>query len=406
MSRISKRAAAVALLMSVAAPTLGEELELRTRGVEGSELVVDVVASELREVGSLELTVGFEPSQLGPPRLERGSLTGGGMIADNLVARDRYKIAVISPLGVTGEGDVATLRFPIRDSEAVSTLGLEASLTDLSGSLIRSSARGVSASLGGSVEEAEPPPDPERDPARDDAEPADPTRESDGETSATRDVREAERGASEQDRQRPADEELLRSVLERERETRDRQEVRDNAARLAGYKMVMRFEPEEMLATAGSTPIRARLYAFRHARMLPLEPRQVSLTGRGVEVVRVTAADDGLELELRVDGEALPGRLEVRGLGLHAEFLVPVYPQVDVDFDDSGDLTLADYQVLGRSLGAQDGEPLYEERLDIVRDGTIDNADFAAFQFILVETERARRLRSGALVDSEGSVER
>jgi hypothetical protein len=82
--------------------------------------------------------------------------------------------------------------------------------------------------------------------------------------------------------------------------------------------------------------------------------------------------------------------------------LVPVYPQVDVDFDGSGDLTQRDYRVLVEAYGARKGMERYDERLDILPDGEIDDADLVAFRFNLVHAERARRLK---LATPESSME-
>lgn len=380
---------ALGLATAWAAASAGEQLVLTPRGIEGSDLVVDVVASGLDGVGSFDLTVGFDASELGPPRLVRGPLTARGMVADNLVREGSYRIAVISPLGVSGDGDLVTLRFPVRGGAGSADLGLEARISDLNGVAIPSRALGASVRLG-EVGDAEVSDSPEADEASRVEEAAPDLIES-----ARRDTGpEGEDAVRDLDMERR--ETLSTEVPDARWEQEEERRRIDRAARLAGYAMRVRFDPEERIVEkSGPTPVAARLTVSRHGESVAIEPADVSLEGSDVEVHRVRAADDGrgLELELRVDREALPAWLEASAFGLHEVHLVRVYPRIDVDLDGSGDLTRRDYAILASHFGARKGQPRFEERFDILPNGRIDRDDLAAFRFNLVETERAQRLK-------------
>ena len=193
-----------------------------------------------------------------------------------------------------------------------------------------------------------------------------------------------------------SDEPLSIDVLDPRWQEQEERKRGDRASRLAGYSMRLRFDPEErVVEDSGRTPIAARLMVFKAGAVVAIEPADIELEGSGVEVHRTRAADDGhsLELELMVDGEALPAWLEASAFGLYEEHLVPVYPRVDADLDGSGDLTRNDYARFAIHLGARKGRAGYEERLDILPDGRIDRHDLAAFRFNLLEVERARRLK-------------
>jgi hypothetical protein len=165
---------------------------------------------------------------------------------------------------------------------------------------------------------------------------------------------------------------------------------------MAGYAMSVRFFPDEELAEHLSTPIAAHVNVSDRGGPMTLSPDDVTLRGEGVEILRVTPGEarTGLDIDLVVDREALPARLDVRAFGLYKKLVVPVYPRSNVDFDGSGRADLSDYALFSRSYGAVRGEQRYEERFDLMPDGKIDRDDAAAFQMNLVEVERARRLQA------------
>jgi hypothetical protein len=386
-----------ALGLSVAwvAAAVGEELVLVPRGIEGSELVVDVVARGLNKAGSFDLTVSFDASKLGAPRLENGPLTTGGMVADNLVRDGSYRIAVISAMGISGEGDLVTLRFPVRASAGDVALDLEARISDLNGVAIPSRTLGVSVRLGDAVAPEDEPSDSARAPGPDEL-----PRVEAAYDAAAPDALEGAGDAGGGEGEGSVEELDSGSEIEipdpRWEQEEERRRVH-RAARLAGYSMRLRFDPRERIVEdSGRTPVEARLVVLKYGDSIEIDPADLKLEGSGVEVYRVRTAADGrgLELELRVDGDALPAWLEASVLGLYEQHLVPVYPRVDVDLDGSGDLTRRDYAAFVIHFGARKGQAGYEERLDILPDGRIDRNDLAAFRFNLVEAERARRLKN------------
>jgi hypothetical protein len=332
---------ALATLMTGSAS--GEEVVLEPRGIEGSDLVVDVLARDLRRIGSFDVTVSFDPARLDAPRREDGSITAGTMAADNVPQPGRYRLAVIAPVGISGDGALATLRFPRRGGLGAIDLDLDVRLTDLNGSAIPVRVRGARVQVDG----------------------LEPTRREDA-AAPTEDVSSGDAEA-------------------------------DDAPPGESLEMHVRFDPEERFAESAPTAIRAELRAFRHGTALPLAADDVSLTAIGATVRTVRPAEDfpGLEIEVDVDPDALPARLEVGLLGLYEDKLVlAVEPRVDVDYDGSGDLSARDGVIMTGRVGTQQGDARYEERFDIVRDGRIDAEDLAAFRFNLIETERARRLKA------------
>jgi hypothetical protein len=376
---------ALATLMTGSAS--GEEVVLEPRGIEGSDLVVDVLARDLRRIGSFDVTVSFDPARLDAPRREDGSITAGTMAADNVPQPGRYRLAVIAPVGISGDGALATLRFPRRGGLGAIDLDLDVRLTDLNGSAIPVRVRGARVQVDGlEPTRREDAAAPTEDVSSGDAEADDaPPGES---LEASKGPREAADSEPNPPASEPLDAAARERAAERERAHR--------AAQLEGFTMHVRFDPEERFAESAPTAIRAELRAFRHGTALPLAADDVSLTAIGATVRTVRPAEDfpGLEIEVDVDPDALPARLEVGLLGLYEDKLVPVYPRVDVDYDGSGDLSARDGVIMTGRVGTQQGDARYEERFDIVRDGRIDAEDLAAFRFNLIETERARRLKA------------
>jgi hypothetical protein len=380
----------VVLSMSWAAPTAAEELMLTSRGIDGSDLVVDVVARDLRAAGSLDLTVGFDASKLGAPRVEHGPLTRGGMVADNLTSAGSYRIAVISPTGVSGDGGIVTLRFPVQASAGSAALGLEARVSDVNGVAIPSRALGTSVTLGDAWADASEDSDAPEAMESDDRSYETAAVESD---SADRDSVDPNSGDSSRVDSEPIEPEFLDPSWEEEEE---RRRV-DREARLAGYAMQLRFDPRERLAEdSGSTTVRAWIGVFKHGDYVDVTPQDVDLDGLNLDIRRVRPAEDGrgLELELAVDADALPAWIQMNAFNMNEWHMVPVYPRVDVDVDGSGDLTRLDYALFATHIGKREGQAGYDERLDILPDGKIDEYDAAAFRFNLREAERARRLET------------
>ena len=402
MKRGAARVPAALLAGLLAAHASAEQVRLEPRGVEGKDLVVGVVASDLHAVGSVDLTVHFDPEQVAAPNRQWGKLTSGAMVLDNTSAPGVYRLALIAPNGVSGEGDIALLRFPLRTPDAALRLGLDGKLTDLDGAPI--SVQLEDARVEPEVARPEPPPSapaaeassasgagshPTDPPAAPDAAPAADRAASDASiqtapTNASSQPTPTKTEAVEPagrtiDGRSPKDPELVRE---------------DRAARIEGYRMWVTFEPKARFAEAGPTPIEAQIRLFRREDVQPLQPGQIKLTGKAIEVKGMSVGPDGstVNAELVIDPQSLPARLEVAMLGLHEIHLVPVHPRVDADLDGSGTLDLRDYNMLVPHLGTRRGEPLYEERFDLARDGVIDEADAAALWFNLIETERARRL--------------
>jgi hypothetical protein len=166
---------------------------------------------------------------------------------------------------------------------------------------------------------------------------------------------------------------------------------------MAGYSMQLRFDPRERIAEdSGRTTVRAWIGVFKHGDYVDITPEDVDLGGIDVDIRRVRPAEDGrgLDLELAVDADALPAWLEMSSFNLNEWHMVPVYPRVDVDIDGSGDFTRLDYALFATHIGKREGQAGYDERLDILPDGKIDEYDAAAFRFNLVAAERARRLET------------
>lgn len=447
--------------MLIAAASSAEQVRLVSRGTQGSELVVELVGSDLNAVGSMDLTVGFDPAKLGSPQFDQGPLTFGAMVVSNPKQPGRLRIGLIAPAGVSGEGNVATLRFPIRESGAMH-LSLTGKLTDPEGSPLPSSLLGMQThvaaepvrelaedgprdvetpdagvaeevrSLGEQAAEAAGGRWGETDVAIAAVSSEEPVRsggpvalaEVDAEAVAPPSGAEprgaAATGAAATPSPPPPSEPpsppeqpvSLSAVGERapvealgkQRPGAEWQvdlarpenelEKADLQARLAGYNSVIRFEPRELIAEGPAVQLRARIQLFRHLQPLEIDPADLRLIGSGAEIVQLQRLDDrSLVAELRVDGSALPAYLELRSFGLYQRSAVPVYPRVDVDLDGSGELTGRDLALMRRQLGALEGEARYSERVDIVRDGRIDDDDYSAFRFILIEEERARRLK-------------
>lgn len=429
-------------------PVQAGELVLEPRGREGDELIVDLMARDTDRLGSADLTVRFDPVHLGAPRVERGELSILGMMVDHVPQPGRLRIAFISPTGVSGKGALATLRFRVREDSRPAQLGLTGGLTDVDGRSIGSELRGATVGLASQEREAAAGAkevgsrEPERresrpgevdassdlrrrrEVVRRDPDPAETVRAQPAEEGPSgREEQESHGGTEGFDRRRfdpsakaggegfEAEGVVRESVATREeagavrealaddREAANAEEGRalreaDLAARLRGYKVVVGFEPQRAIAESAETIAEVHISFFRHGSPLAVEPSQVDLRAKGAEVNgwREAAEGDELVAELRVEREALPARLDLRALGLWEQRWVPVYPSIDPDLDGSGSLSLRDLLLMRRRVGAERGSPRYEEKLDLVRDGKIDDEDYSAFEFILVDRERDRRL--------------
>ncbi len=102
------------------------ELRLEAVTVESSAIVVDVLASDLHDAGSFDLIVRFDPERLAAPTRERGVLARHGMALDHTAEPGSYRLAVLVPSGVSGEGQLARLRFPVQAASGSVDLELEA----------------------------------------------------------------------------------------------------------------------------------------------------------------------------------------------------------------------------------------------------------------------------------------
>ncbi len=395
--------AGLAWLTLVAAAT-AEELRLEPRGVEGSELVVDVVGSNLHKVGGFDLTVRFDPGQLGAPTRANGPLAAGTMFADNGRRPGEYRLALLSPTGVSGAGEIATLRFPLRGDGGATALQLDAALVDVRGAPIETRALGTQIAAMPVREVPEPSPEaetldtgePESEadaagrPETAEVEPVEP-----GESERAADEAPSEGGALESD----PDEAPLSPEEERR--------VRDRAARMAGYQLRVIFDPGDQVVARPRTELNAEITVFHRGRPIPISSGDLSIATRGVEVKRIRFQDDDEApfaiAELSVDPEALPAEIEVAGFDLYGRYRLPVHPEIDPDLDGSGRLDDADIAMIEDAIGSRKGSQGYAERVDLVPDGVIDGSDLAAFRFNLIQQERARRLR--ALEDAEAVLE-
>lgn len=376
------------------------ELRLEVVRVEPSAIVVDVKASQLRAVGSFDVVVHFDPAAIAAPVREDGQLAAGGMLLDHESDPGTYRLAVIVPRGVTGDGVLARLRFPVRAPQDAVDLGLDARLTDLSGVPIDVRVQSARVEVPRVAVGEESPAE-----STADAEKSDTLEPPDAEPDAESE-KAAEAGVAEKKPEAASEAESEDGAARFDREGRPKDPARraeDLAARAAGHRLQVRFEPSESFSDGASTPMRVTLRAWRFSEALPLSPGSVRLTGTALTVERVVAKDDGLEAQLRIDGESLPAWLEIESFGLLERYRVPVHPHGDVDFDRSGSVDSRDYDRLVALFGARRGQDRYEERFDLVRDKVIDEADLDAFRFNMIEGERARRLEHLAREQSDGA---
>lgn len=418
----------------------GQEVRLEQAGVDGSNLVVKVMAADLDEVGSFDVTVRFDPHRLAPPSRSEGVLGENGMAADNGRLPGQYRLALIVPAGVSGGGEIATLRFPIQGEASGVELGLEARLTDLRGAGLPTKVEGLYiASLAPEYQ------DPELE-AEQEAQAELETETPSELDSATDDGKLNGRETDEGVRDEPSDADLRnlagdsddraatqvatrqsetsdptasdesgRSTLDAERPgskpMNEAWKVEDRNARSEGYQLNYVFEPEGLFAATGTTPIGLTVRVFKLGFPQPLAERDVRLSGTGVTVRKVRISSEGalgggmLHAELGIDPGALPVRLEIHAFGLHEEHLVPVYPRVDADLDHSGRIDMYDYEIMSAAYGSRPGNLHWEERCDLVRDGIVDEADLWTFQFNMVENERARRLKRLERLESKQQEE-
>jgi hypothetical protein len=398
---MSLRCGCLVAALTCVGEAAAEELVLRSRGLEGSTLVVEVVARDLEQVGSFDIDVAFDPDALRAPQREDGGLIQGTMVADHTPEAGRYRLGVVAPAGVSGEGAIATLRFPLRGG-GETELDLQARLTDLDGYPRDASARGLRVALanGAMVEHGSAPGEPgddglgqtKADVVEQGDAASDPLPPPEGELARMT----PDTGAGE-----PAPDDASSTQVDRQRVRR----IGDFLARKAGYSMYVRFVPEEKLAEEGTTVMRLRVQVLRHGQPRALEPEDVTIDGPGFEVVQAESTQDplGLGIELAVAADDLPASVELTAFGLFETHEVPVYPRADIDFDGSGAITEADHRLLARSYGARRGLHGYEERFDIVRDDVLDERDLKAFRANTIEFERARRLE---LLSRESAEER
>lgn len=378
---------AMACALGAAAPGAASELRLETVRVEPSAIVVDLMASQLRTVGSFDVVVRFDPAMVSAPVRENGALASGGMSLDHASDPGTYRLAILVPRGVTGDGALARLRFPIRAAQNSVDLTLDARLTDLAGAPLDVRVRSARVDLPRPEAGEDAPAEQTADAGRDGPEPRD----------AEPNEASAEAAKSADPEPPPAASEAAteKDGVRFDRDGRPEDPVRraeDLAARAAGYRLQVRFDPPEALADGSSTPMRAVVRGWRSTEALSLSPEDVRLAGKALRVERIESGEDGLTAALRIDAEALPAWLELEAFGLLERHRVPLHPRADVDFDGSGSADSRDYTRLVERFGARRGSDRYDERFDLVRDGVIDEADVDAFRFNMIESERARRL--------------
>lgn len=364
------------------------ELRLEAVTVESSAIVVDVLASDLRDAGSFDLIVRFDPARLAPPTRESGALARHGMALDHAAEPGSYRLAVLVPNGVSGEGRLARLRFPVQEGSGSVDLELEARVTDLTGTPIDVRAASARVSLA-----ADP------DPSKQTEAPAE-----DEQGKAAREDHEGEappeEGASETDTAAPGDGPPRFDADGRPLDPERRAE--DLAARAAGYRLQVQFEPATVLAEGPSAPIRIRIRAWRSIEALALAPGELRITGNGATIEGVEREGDALSVRARAERRSLPASVELAAFGLLQRHLLPVYPRATVDLDGDGTEGARDREALIERLGLRTGSEGYEASFDLVRDGVIDAIDLEAFRANLVESERARRLeRIGQSADAK-----
>ena len=375
-------------ILGASVPSGASELRLELVRVEPSAIVVDVKASQLSAVGSFDVVVHFDPAAIAAPVRENGQLAAGGMLLDHESDPGTYRLAVIVPRGVTGDGVLARLRFPVRAPQDAVDLGLDARLTDLSGVPIDVRVQSARVDVPRVAVGEEGPAE-----SIADAEKSDTLEPYDAEPDAEREKAAEAGGPEKPEAASEAEPEDGTARFDREGRPKDpARRAEDLAARAAGYRLQVRFEPSESFSAGSSTPMHVALRAWRFSEALPLAPESVRLTGTSLTVERVVSKDDGLEAQLRIDGESLPASLEIESFGLLERYRVPVHPHGDVDFDRSGSVDSRDYDRLVELFGVRRGRDRYEERFDLVRDKVIDEADLDAFRFNMIEGERARRL--------------
>ncbi|MEB2344166.1 MAG: hypothetical protein OZ948_05450 [Deltaproteobacteria bacterium] len=352
------------------------ELRLEAVTVESSAIVVDVLASDLHDAGSFDLIVRFDPERLAAPTRERGVLARHGMALDHTAEPGSYRLAVLVPSGVSGEGQLARLRFPVQAASGSVDLELEARVTDLTGTPIDVQTASARVALGADPEAA---PEPTEVPAEDERAAA-PREDPEGEKAPEAD---AEASASGEGAPRfDAD----GRPLDPERR------AEDLAARAAGHRLQVQFEPRAVLADGPSPRIRLRVRAWRSIEALSLAPATLQVAGAGVRVEGIEPDGNGLSVRLVVERRSLPASVELAAFGLLERHPLPVYPRVDVDLDGDGTQGARDRQALIERLGLRAGREGYDDTFDLVRNGVIDAIDLEAFRANLVESERVRRL--------------
>ncbi len=124
------------LLISLVSIASGASLVVSIGDVQGSPdstVQVPIILEGARDVGSMDITVKYDPSVLKATSVETADLGKNAIIESNLANPSQVNIALVDASGINGGGEVAIISFSVlSETGSSSPLSfLEASLHDI-----------------------------------------------------------------------------------------------------------------------------------------------------------------------------------------------------------------------------------------------------------------------------------
>ncbi len=85
------------------------------QGLSGAEIKAPIHAREAEGIGSLQMEVVYDPTLLEPTEVEEGTMLPGAMLAFNVVAPGRLRVAVVGDpqTPVRGDGELVVVKFKV-----------------------------------------------------------------------------------------------------------------------------------------------------------------------------------------------------------------------------------------------------------------------------------------------------
>jgi len=104
------------LLISLISVASGASLVVSTGNVQGSPgstIQVPIVVEGAKDVGSVDITLKYDPSVLKANSAETADLGKNAIMESNLANPGQVNIALVDASGINGEGEVATISFSV-----------------------------------------------------------------------------------------------------------------------------------------------------------------------------------------------------------------------------------------------------------------------------------------------------